>query len=127
MYKVLVTGAKGQLGTEFFKSQDKAPSNFQFFFADSLELDITKSSDIEEYVLTNGIGVIINCAAYTNVEKAQDSKQHAYEVNAYAVKNLVEISKKYNVKLVHISTDYVFDGKNYLPCLLYTSPSPRDA
>jgi len=110
---ILVTGVNGQLGNEI-----KVLSKnylYHFFFTDKDKLDITKKEDIEKFVKKNDIDLIINCAAYTAVDKAEEEKELADLVNHQAVKYLANLSKKNNIVLIHISTDYVFDGKNYKP------------
>ncbi len=113
MNNILVTGSKGQLGSEL---RIISPSyKYNFFFTDKGSLDISKSALIQEYVELNNINTIVNCAAYTAVDKAEEDEVNADKINHIAVKNLVEIAKEKNIKLVHISTDYVYDGKNYKP------------
>lgn len=112
---ILVTGANGQLGNEMRivsrNSQD------HYIFTDVAELDITNAMAVEEMVSDNGIKAIINCAAYTNVDKAEDDYDFAELLNATAVKNLAQAIKKNDGILIHISTDYVFGGtKNNTPC-----------
>ena len=108
MEKVLITGAKSQIGSELREIANNF-SNFEFFYAGS-ELDITKQQKIEDFVYNNHINVIINTAAYTNVEKAEIEIKKAELVNTLALKNLVEISEKHNCKLIHYSTDYVYNS-----------------
>lgn len=112
---ILVTGANGQLGNEMRivsrNSQD------HYIFTDVAELDITNAMAVEKMVSDNGIKAIINCAAYTNVDKAEDDYDFAELLNATAVKNLAQAIKKNDGILIHISTDYVFGGtKNNTPC-----------
>ena len=116
---ILVTGVNGQLGNEIkYLVNNNLISNIKhltFFFTDKSELDITQKENIEEFVNKNNIKIIINCAAYTAVDKAEEEKELADLINHIAVKHLAEISKERDVFLIHISTDYVFDGKNYIP------------
>lgn len=112
---ILVTGANGQLGNEMRivsrNSQD------HYFFTDVAELDITNAMAVEKMVNDNDIKAIINCAAYTNVDKAEDDYDFAELLNATAVKNLAQAIKKNDGILIHVSTDYVFGGtKNNTPC-----------
>ena len=112
---ILVTGANGQLGNEMRivsrNSQD------HYIFTDVTELDITNAMAVEKMVSDNGIKAIINCAAYTNVDKAEDDYDFAELLNATAVKNLAQAIKKNDGILIHVSTDYVFGGtKNNTPC-----------
>ncbi len=113
MHNILVTGSKGQLGSEI-KELSKS-YNYNFFFTSKNELDISNKTDLENFIFSNNINTIINCAAYTAVDKAQDDKENANIINHLAVKYLAEISKDKNIKLIHISTDYVFNGENYKP------------
>lgn len=103
--KILITGAKGQLGSELSKIIPDA------VLADKEELDITDFEAVKQFVNTNKIDTIINCVAYTAVDKAEDDEENTYKVNVLGAENLA----KTNCKLIHISTDYVFDGKNYEP------------
>lgn len=113
--KILVTGGNGQLGSEIKRLGGRYPS-FKFFFTDLNQLDITNAKEVECFIFDKNIDTVINCAAYTNVDKSESDQQNALEVNANAVKNLVEtMSKVLNAKLIHISTDYVFDGISYQP------------
>ena len=93
----------------------------QYFFTDVENLDITDKEQIEKFVAKNDIRFVVNCAAYTAVDKAEDDEQMAYRINCDAVKNIAEISAKHNLKVIHISTDYVFDGTNHTP---YTENMP---
>ena len=120
---ILVTGANGQLGSEIkVVSKDYL---YNFFFTDKDELDITKKEDIEKFIDKNEINLIINCAAYTAVDKAEEEKELADLINHKAVKYLAEISKEKNIPLIHISTDYVFDGKNYRPYIEDDKTNPQ--
>jgi dTDP-4-dehydrorhamnose reductase len=112
---ILVTGANGQLGNEMRivsrNSQD------HYIFTDVAELDITNAMAVEKMVNDHDIKAIINCAAYTNVDKAEDDYDFAELLNATAVKNLAQAIKKNDGILIHVSTDYVFGGtKNNTPC-----------
>ena len=113
MTNILVTGSKGQLGSEF-KNIALIKPNINFYFKDK-ELDITKKSQLDNYFFKNDIDFIINTAAYTDVNNAEIEKEKADLVNEIGTKNIVELSKKYNCKLIHYSTDYVYDGKNKIP------------
>jgi dTDP-4-dehydrorhamnose reductase len=112
---ILVTGANGQLGNEMRivsrNSQD------HYIFTDVAELDITNATAVTKMVNDNDIKAIINCAAYTNVDKAEDDYDFAELLNATAVKHLAQAIKKNDGILIHVSTDYVFGGtKNNTPC-----------
>jgi len=113
MLNVLVTGSNGQVGSEL---QSLSPAyEYNFYFTDRELLDITNKEAVAEFVRVNAIDVIINAAAYTAVDKAEKDKENANKVNHLATKYLAEIAKEHTLKLIHISTDYVFDGKNYKP------------
>ncbi|CAA6814359.1 MAG: dTDP-4-dehydrorhamnose reductase (EC [uncultured Campylobacterales bacterium] len=124
MNKILVTGANGQLGSEI-KQASNNYSEYKFYFTSRKELDISNPIDIENYIKNNNISIIINCAAYTAVDLAEQEKEQANSINNIAVKNLANISKKYNIKLVHISTDYVFDGTNHKPYIETDDTNPK--
>ena len=114
MNNILVTGASGQLGSEIQKLS-KEYSQYDFFFTDVTDLDITDLEKVREYCNTNQIKTIINCAAYTAVDKAEEQTDICNAVNHIATINLSTVAKELNIKLVHTSTDYVFNGKNYVP------------
>ena len=125
MDNILITGSKGQLGLELSKFESNF-SNYTFFLADKSSLNIADYKAVEDYVSENKISVIINCAAYTNVDNAEDEPELAGTINYLAVKNLAEIAKKYHVKLIHISTDYVFDGTSQIPYLEDDKTNPKN-
>ena len=108
MNNILVTGCNGQLGSEFKNLASKYPE-FNFFFKD-IDLDISLKNKIEDFILNNNINIILNTAAYTDVNKSENEKEKAILINSFGVKNLVELSEKYYCKLIHFSTDYVYDG-----------------
>ncbi|HIM75053.1 MAG TPA: dTDP-4-dehydrorhamnose reductase [Campylobacterales bacterium] len=113
MINILVTGSNGQVGSEL-----QALSNnyeYNFFFTDRNSLDITNKKEIEDFIQTNSINIIINAAAYTAVDKAEEDIENADRVNHLATKYLAEIAKEEHIKLIHISTDYVFNGENFKP------------
>jgi|SaaInlV_100m_DNA_6_1039743.scaffolds.fasta_scaffold15203_2 dTDP-4-dehydrorhamnose reductase len=110
---ILVTGSKGQVGSEI--KELSSNSNHNFFFTSREELDITNEQNIKDFIEKNDIKAIINCAAYTAVDKAEEDKINADLVNRKAVKKLAKISKEKSIKLIHISTDYVFDGTAFRP------------
>lgn len=120
---VLITGSNGQLGSEIRKISSDFPK-MDFIYTDIAELDLTSINQIEELFSEHKFDVCINCAAYTAVDKAEDEKDIAMMVNANAVKNLAAICNKYNTLLIHISTDYVFSGKHYMPYVEDDKVSP---
>lgn len=113
MSNILITGANGQLGNEF-RRLGKGSVN-HYIYTDAEDLDITCFSDIQTFFRQNKIDVVINCAAYTNVDLAEANEDTACKVNQEAVKNLSTVCKERDIFFIHISTDYVFDG---------TSPEP---
>ena len=113
VFNILVTGSKGQLGSEI--KELSSNYSYNFFFTDRLNIDITNKDNIKDFCQTNNINVIINCAAYTAVDKAESDTENADLVNRKAVKKLAIVSSELNIKLIHISTDYVFDGRNFKP------------
>lgn len=119
--KVLVTGAGGQLGSEirFVSGEFK---DLEFSFADKNALDICDFEAVQKAL--NGYDTLINCAAYTAVDKAQSEADKAFEINEKGAFNLAKACEKFGVKLVHISTDYVFDGKAYQPIAENTPTAP---
>jgi len=112
-YNILVTGSNGQLGSEVRELSKNYTDNF--YFTDRDSLDITDKEAIFTFVNNNNIDVIINCGAYTAVDKAEAKKSLADEVNRKAVKKLAKVALKKEIKLIHISTDYVFNGRAYKP------------
>ena len=106
---ILVTGANGQLGMEFRKMDFTALD--EVFYTDVAELDITDYAAIEDFVVKNEIDTIINCAAYTAVDKAEEELELAEKINTLAVANLAKVAAQEDCLLIHISTDYVFDGR----------------
>src|SRR5680860_575 len=111
---ILITGANGQLGLEL-KNMGNLFSNLNLFCTDKFSLNILNFEEAEQYVLKNKIDVMVNCAAYTDVNKAEDELEMADEVNHLAVINLGLIAKKNHIKLIHLSTDYLFDGNSSIP------------
>lgn len=110
---ILITGSNGQLGNEIRELSKEY--EYTFFFTNRETLNITDTNSIELFIKENNITHIINCAAYTAVDAAELDEKTADLVNCKAVKNLAKISYENNIKLIHISTDYVFDGKNFKP------------
>jgi dTDP-4-dehydrorhamnose reductase len=123
MSNILVTGANGQLGSEIQELSNNFEANY--FFTDRNSLDITDQNALINYIQTNNIDTIINCAAYTAVDKAESDIENTNKVNHLSVKYMAEIAKEKNIKFVHVSTDYVFDGKNYKPYTEDDTVSPN--
>ncbi|MCK9162642.1 MAG: dTDP-4-dehydrorhamnose reductase [Arcobacteraceae bacterium] len=113
MFNILVTGSNGQVGSEIKELSSNYP--YKFYFTNKKELDISNLQDVRKYIIENNIDTIINCAAYTAVDKAQSEQELADKINHLAVKNLAILSNEFGIKLIHISTDYVFDGTSYKP------------
>jgi dTDP-4-dehydrorhamnose reductase len=113
MHKILVTGSNGQLGSEIRSLS--ADYSYQFLFTDVQDLDITDRNALHQFLVENKVNTILNCAAYTAVDRAEDDFQTADKVNHLAVKYLAEESKTLGITLIHISTDYVFNGKAFMP------------
>ena len=117
---ILITGSNGQLGNEMQISAKNFP-NHHFIYTDVAELDICDKEALNAFVKSNDVNMIVNCAAYTAVDKAEDDVELCYKINAEAVKNIGEVATANNAKVIHVSTDYVFDGTNYVP---YTEDMP---
>lgn len=124
MNNILITGGNGQLGLEL---KELAPNflDYNFLFTDVSDLDITAHDEVREYIVNNNINIIINCAAYTAVDKSESQPELSDAVNHLAVANFAQIAKKNNIKLIHISTDYVFDGTNHKPYVETDTPNPQ--
>lgn len=114
MITVLVTGGNGQLAS-CIKDVTNAYDGYTFIYTDYPDLDICDVSKVNDFFSLNTIDFCINCAAYTAVDKAEEEKDIAFEINSNGVKNLAKICSKYNTKLVHISTDFVFEGLRNMP------------
>lgn len=112
MNNVLVTGSKGQLGLEL-KKYSKNIHDFTFIFKDLPDLDISDYAAVKLFFINNNIDIVINCAAYTDVDDCELNKEIAFDVNYNAINNIIKVLSINNGKLIHISTDYVFDGKKF--------------
>jgi dTDP-4-dehydrorhamnose reductase len=124
MIKVLVTGSKGQLGSEINAISGKFPQ-INFSFTDVQELDITNASEVADFLKNFQPDFLINCAAYTAVDKAETDFETATLINSTAVGILAEQSAKVGCKIIHVSTDYVFDGKGPRPYREEDSVNPQ--
>ena len=129
MTNILITGANGQVGSELRAlttgNELLTSADVRYFFTDRNTLDITDKKAIKEFIEKNNINIIINAAAYTAVDKAEDDEENADRVNHLAVKYLATVAQEQNIKLIHISTDYVFDGTNYKPYSEDDTTSPN--
>lgn len=121
---ILVTGANGQLASEI-KAISSLLENTDFFFTDKKDLDICDATALQDFCIKHNIDTIINCAAYTAVDKAEDDAINADKVNHLAVENLAKLAYAENISLIHISTDYVFDGKAHRPYIEDDPLSPQ--
>ena len=120
--QILVTGAYGQLGNEINLKKELYPE-CEFCFTDVDTLDITNEAEVQKYFASNSFSFVINCAAYTAVDKAESDETNATKVNALAPEILGRVSKQYGAKLIQVSTDYVFAGDASLP---YAEDHPVD-
>ncbi|WP_029034298.1 dTDP-4-dehydrorhamnose reductase [Salinimicrobium terrae] len=120
--RILVTGAGGQLGKCFKQASQNYPE-FDFTFKTSDDLDLSQFAVIGAYLRREKFDICINCAAYTNVEKAEKEQEMAYLINAESVKNLAQDCDETGCTLIHFSTDYVFNGKKNSP---YTEEDPTE-
>lgn len=122
---ILVTGGNGQLGSEVKRNAELISDRFTFFFTDVDSLDITNRDAVDNFVKEKNISYIINCAAYTAVDKAEDDVEFCYKLNKDAVENIALVANKYNARVIHISTDYVFDGESTTPYSESDTVSPQ--
>jgi dTDP-4-dehydrorhamnose reductase len=121
---VLVTGANGQLGNELRELKKRTNNAFHFIYTDVDELDITSLPQVSDFIEHHSIKYIINCAAYTAVDKAETEPEKAFLINHTGVENLATTAKESGCRLIHISTDYVFDGKATTSYTEETKPNP---
>ena len=126
--KILITGSNGQLGNEM-RVLSKEHGKHQYFFTDVIQaddtylLDITDKAAVSAFVEAHSIDLIVNCAAYTNVDKAEEDEATAQKINAGAL----AVLGSQGVKVIHISTDYVFSGDEHVPCRESDPVAPRTA
>jgi dTDP-4-dehydrorhamnose reductase len=128
MMKILVTGKAGQLGSSIKKVVDEKKdlylNNFEFIFIGKEELNLKHIKDIRSFFKINSFDVVINCAAYTNVDKAESNQKESNLINHIALKEIARISKNKKMNLIHISTDFVFNGFKGKPYIESDSTSP---
>lgn len=123
---ILVTGSNGQLGNEMRVLSAEHPKH-RYFFTDVVEapdtyvLDITDKAAVSSFVADNAIDLIVNCAAYTNVDKAEEDEATAHKINAEAL----SVLGSQGVRVIHVSTDYVFSGDEHIPCRETDPVAPR--
>ena len=120
--KILVTGANGQLGRTL-QQKAKTQQEYQWFFFNKMELDITKEAEVETIIKRIRPQFCINTAAYTDVFKAEKEKEKTRRINVTAVAHLAQVCSQHNTRLIHLSTDYVFDGTQETP---YTEEDPTN-
>ena len=121
--RVLITGARGQLGQSL---RERAPEDWEVIFTDSKTLDITNSTTLDAMIQGFQPEIIVNTAAYTNVDQAEHEPQQAFAVNAHGVANLAQAAQKVGSRLIHISTDYVFSGNTDKPYTYLDAPNPNN-
>lgn len=122
--KILVTGSKGQLGSEL-KALSQNFKQLKFLFTDVEELDICSKEAVDSFFEANSIDFVINCAGYTAVDKAEEESDLAFKINAKSLEFLSQACKIHNACLIHISTDYVFDGLSEIAYLETDTPAPN--
>jgi dTDP-4-dehydrorhamnose reductase len=122
--KILITGANGQLGNEM-RLNLVGNEDFEAIYTDVQELDITDAEAVNKIVKENEVDYIVNCAAYTAVDRAEDDARLCGVLNSDSVANLAMAARENNAKLVHVSTDYVFDGQNHQPYVETDEPNPK--
>lgn len=133
--KILITGAEGQLGCQIKSVIERKSSdigaldqrfyNCEYKFINHDELDITDYNIVDWYISTFKPDIVINCAAYTNVDGCESNQDKAFRINAIGPRNLAIASDKCGCKLLHVSTDYVFKGKGPVPFKEYDNPEPE--
>ena len=122
--RVLITGANGQLGHEMRNVLD-GDDRFEAIFTDVAELDICDAEAVNRAVADNRVDYIVNCAAYTQVDKAEDNVELCRKINATAVENLARAAAACGARMIHVSPDYVFNGRGYRPYTEDMTPDPQ--
>jgi len=122
--RILVTGKNGQLGQSIHEIITNNEQANEFIFADRGELDFSQNDNITKYFEENNFDVIVNCAAYTAVDKAESEIELANQINHIAIEKIATIAQKNNIKLIHVSTDYVFDGESSRPYIETDKTNP---
>ena len=122
---VLITGANGQLGNELRERKMISNNPFHFIYTDADTLDITDGEQVRRFVDDHNIAYMVNCAAYTNVEKAESDQETALRINALGPENLARVAHEFDIRLIHISTDYVFDGTSDTPYTEKDATNPQ--
>jgi len=124
MKRILITGSEGQLGKTFQKISTSTQLGYDFIFTDLPELDITNIESIRAICLDRSIDILINCAAYTAVDKAEEDQENAHLINCIGVSHLAKVCNELGIFMIHISTDYVFDGEGIEPYDEGSAPNP---
>lgn len=137
MEKILITGGKGQLGMELTNclarrytelgQVDLFDQEYEYKAVDVDELDITDAAAVEQFFEGSGYTTVINCAAFTNVNLCEEKEDLAYQVNKVGAENLAVAAEKHHMKLIHVSTDYVFRGDGCRPYLESEATDPQSA
>ena len=122
--RILVTGANGQLGNEMQVLAKENPQH-TYYFTDVQELDICNKDAVWAYIAEKRIELIVNCAAYTAVDKAEDDSELAYKLNSEAPKTLACAAQFNGAAMIQVSTDYVFDGTAHIPYTEECDPCPN--
>lgn len=122
--RVLITGANGQLGHEM-RNVLNGDDRFEAIFTDVAELDICDAEAVNRAVADNRVDYIVNCAAYTQVDKAEDNVELCRKINATAVENLARAAAACGARMIHVSTDYIFNGRGYRPYTEDMTPDPQ--
>ena len=122
---ILVAGGNGQLGSALRLASAK--SSHHYIFTDIDELDITSAEVVNEFVQKNSIDIVVNCAAYTAVDRAESDEATADKINHKAVATLAAVCARHNAALIHISTDYIFSGEATAPITEEATPAPINA
>ncbi|MEF9958667.1 MAG: dTDP-4-dehydrorhamnose reductase [Niameybacter sp.] len=123
MSKVWISGANGRLGSAMNALLNKR--EYEILNTDVEEVDITNAEDVMTYGTMNRPGIIINCAGYTDLEGCESNPEKAYQVNALGARNISIVARKIGAKLIHISTDDVFDGEGHVPYGEFDRPTPK--
>lgn len=121
---ILVTGAKGQLGSDVSKELSKR--NIEHIPSDVDLLDITDKNAVEKFFSENPVSAVIHCAAYTAVDKAESESELCFKINKNGTENLAEQCSKYGAKMLYVSTDYVFSGEGEVPFETYDKKNPQN-
>jgi dTDP-4-dehydrorhamnose reductase len=124
MTNILVIGADGQLGHEIEKSAKLFPQ-FNFFYTTINDLDITDQNHVEQELKKRSYAFVINCAGYTDVNKSETETELAYKVNGDALSIIGKLTHQFGIKVIHISTDYVFDGTAHIPYKEHDKVNPQ--